>query len=146
MYKAILWVHIAGSLIWSATALYLVARTISGIVLKKPFPKFLKHVSLFYIIVLYIQLILGFILYFYLKPNDQTIMTIEYAKRLSALKFWSLEHLTVMTFALILSQIGYIFLMQKIPSKSKYTHSLFYFGISTLITIVSMVLYMIYKP
>jgi hypothetical protein len=93
---------------------------------------------------LYIDLLLGIILYFFLqKPED--ILTPAEAMKYSSLRFWAIQHFSNMLFVVIISQIGSVFIKKTKKPAKKYKYSFIYFGISTLITLASVGLFALRK-
>lgn len=72
-------------------------------------------------------------------------MTTEEAMSYSSLRFWAIQHFSNIIFVVILCITGNM-LIKKVPlSKKKFKYSVFYFGISTLIIIVSVGLFVLRK-
>jgi hypothetical protein len=52
-------------------------------------------------------------------------------------RFWVVEHLATMIFALMLSQIGWILIRNSSSSRNKFRNTVFYYGISLIIIVIS---------
>jgi uncharacterized membrane protein SirB2 len=79
------------------------------------------------------------LLYFFLNPaGESNINSFEAAMRNNNLRFWAIEHVSLMLFALVLSQIGYIFLNRSRQDDKKFRNIGFFYGVSTLVVIISM--------
>ncbi len=74
---------------------------------KKPFKSSDKKLYLFAMIFTHIQLLIGLILYFISPIVDQAYADFGAAMKNPVLRFWAVEHFTVMLVAIILITIGY---------------------------------------
>ena len=87
---------------------------------------------------LYIQLLTGIALYFFLKPEvDANNISMEEALQQNSLRFWAIEHVSLMLFALIFSQVGRLIIKQISSDRKKYRAATFYYGISLLVVMSS---------
>jgi hypothetical protein len=99
-----------------------------------------------FLVLLYLGLILGVILYFMLDPESKPgMLSLQEAQENATQRFWAIEHFTIMLFALILSQIGRIFTIKNITDRQKFKYAIFYFGIATLFTFISTGIYLFHK-
>ena len=96
------------------------------------------EVIIFFMVFLYIQCFLGFLLFFVFSDKAQGASSYIEADRQLSLRFWALEHFVVMLFTLILSQIGYIFIIKANSDLNKHKNTMFYYGLSLLLIFVSM--------
>ena len=97
-----------------------------------------KRLSFFFTLFLYLELLTGIFLYIYLKYEIHTSgMSLEQAVRQSNIKFWVIEHVSLMLFALLLSQIGMLFIKQITSDRKKFRAATFYFGISFIVVLIS---------
>jgi hypothetical protein len=94
---------------------------------------------------LYITLVNGIVMYFIIDPASKSSTDIQVVLKKASLRFWVVEHFYVMTFALILSQIGKIFVRKSTNDRNRFGYSAFYYGTATFITIVSVIFYFIYR-
>jgi len=139
-------VHIAISIIFISVAIVLTYRSIMGWFYGYKFTKTDHLLARTFLLLLYVSLVLGFILYFVFTPFVQIDpQNIHEANKRVTLRFWAVEHLYCMTFALIFSQIGHLFFRKSISDRNRFAYSAFYNGVATLITIVSMLFYFIYR-
>jgi len=145
MYEVFLNIHILNSILFSLTAVILCIYLGKSLIAKEEFNKTHIFLENSFIILLYFGLILGIILYFFIRPDKNAVLTVEQAQNAMNLRFWSIEHFSVMLFALMLAQIGKIFTVRAILSKDKLKYALFYYGVATVITFISTVFYLYYK-
>jgi len=140
MYKIILDIHIWTSILFVVISLVLTFRVTRGYIMKKEkYGKTCIYLENSFILLLYLGLILGFILYFFLEPaNKYVVHSMADVNRILALRFWSIEHFSVMLFALILAQIGKIFTSKSISHRFKFKYAMIYYDWATLVTLVSL--------
>lgn len=137
--------HIITSCIFMLVAITLSVRSIQGWLKNLPYTRTDKYMATFFLMLLYLTLINGIIMYFFIDPSVKSSPDIQHALKRSALRFWVVEHFYSMTFALILSQIGGVFIRKTNIDKNRFAYATFYYGTATLITIVSMAFYLIYR-
>lgn len=136
-YDLVINTHIFVSSIFTIIAIIILFRSIRGWRLKKSFTNWDKNISILYLIFLYIQLILGFLLYFVLGSKSGGAASMEEAAQHTSFRFWVLEHFAIMVFALFLSQLGWVFIRNSKLDINKHKNTLFYFGTSILLIIIS---------
>lgn len=123
--------HIVFSTLFTIVSVIILFRSATGYHKMKEYTRFDRILSMNYLGLLYIQLVLGVLLYFVL--GDMTEKTTDG----DTFRFWALEHFVVMMFALFLSQIGWVFIKNSKQDKNKHRNTLFYFGISIVLIIGS---------
>lgn len=136
--------HVFTSAVFLAVAVTLSARSLTGWFRNLVYTKKDKYLALLFMGLLYLTLINGIIMYFFIDPASKSA-DIQHAVKQASLRFWVVEHFYVMTFALILSQIGGIFIRKTTGDRNRFGYAAFYYGIATLITVVSMTFYLIYR-
>jgi hypothetical protein len=145
MYEVFINIHIWASILFSLTAIVLCLYYIKSIITETEFSKIHLFLENTFIGLLYFGLILGIILYFFIRPDENVQITIEQARATMSSRFWSIEHFSVMLFALMLAQIGKIFTVRSTLSKDKLKYALFYYGSATLVTFISTGFYLYYR-
>ena len=146
MYQVLISIHVWSSVLFSLIAIIMYFYLIKGIIQKQEFTK--KHIYMenSFITLLYLGLILGIILYFFMEPVNNTSQTsMEQAQKAMSSRFWSIEHFSVMLFALMLAQIGKVFTIKSIDSLHKFKYALFYYGSAIAITFISTGFYLYYR-
>jgi len=119
-------------------------QSLVGWVSKKEYSVTENRLRKLYLILLYIDMLLGVILYFFLqKPAE--VMTTEEAMKFSSLRFWAIQHFSNIVFVVILCTIGNMLIRKTSLSSKKFKYSVFYFGISTIIIIISVGLFALRK-
>jgi hypothetical protein len=144
MYHLVLNIHIWTSVLFVVISLILSVGATRGYLLKKDnYGKPYIYLENSFILLLYLGLILGFILYFFMEPaNRYTVESAADVSRILSLRFWSVEHFSVMLFALILAQIGKIFTSKSISHHAKFKYAMIYYGSATLATLISLGFYL----
>jgi hypothetical protein len=146
MYKFLIIFHIIASCVFIAVAIGITARSIIGWYKNLTYTRIDKSLALTFMVLLYITLIHGVIMYFFIDPSAKTpSLDIHQAIKQASLRFWVIEHFYVMTFALILSQIGGIFIRKTTIDRNKFAYAAFYYGVAMFITLLSMTFYFIYR-
>ncbi len=97
-----------------------------------------------YLALLYSDLLIGIILYFFLQKPDDIINTSE-AMSFLKLRFWAIQHFSNVVFVTILCIIGNILIKKTDNSNKKLQYSFLYFGISTVVIIISVALFVLRK-
>ena len=120
-------------------AVWLLARSIRGITKNITYTQLDKLLSYAFIITLYLQLIFGLILFAYPGAEDATnYSNVEGALRMASKRFWPIEHIVLMLFALFIANIGLIFSNQAHNSRDKYRKILIYYAIAIVMIAVSL--------
>lgn len=145
MYKFLILFHVVTSSVFIIVAIAVTARSIAGWSKNLKYSKTDKYMINLFMILLYLTLLHGIIMYFFIDPSSKSTMDIQSAIKRASLRFWVVEHFYFMTFALVLSQIGGIFIRKTTIDKNRFAYASFYYGIATLITIISMTFYFIYR-
>ena len=146
MYQFLVIFHVVSSTLFVGLALVLSLRSVLGWLNNWSYARIDKVLSYIFMGLLYLTLVHGVIMYFFIDPSVKSeAMDIQQAMKHASLRFWNIEHFYVMTFALILSQIGGTFIRKTLVDKSRFAYASFYYGISTLITMLSMIFYFIYR-
>jgi len=136
--------HVAFSIIFLLLAVGITAHSLVGWIAHRNYGKFENNFRKTFLIFLYLDLVLGIILYFFLKKPYE-IITAEQAMQYFSIRFWAIQHFSNMIFVVILSVIGNIFIRRTEKVDKKFKYSFLYFGISTLIIIVSVGLFALRK-
>ena len=136
--------HVLFSIAFLLVAVGISVHTLLGWKRNWSYGKFDQRLQNTFLILLYIDLVLGIILYFFLQKPHEVISATE-AMKYSNLRFWAIQHFSNMMFVVILCLIGSLFIRGTSISEKKYKYSFLYFGVSTLIIIVSVGLFALRK-
>jgi hypothetical protein len=132
-------IHIYISTITLLAGITTLVFSIQGWTGKREYSKTDRWLSNIYNIALYMQLILGFVIYFTLRTSlDGPFWEVPDTENDASLRFWAIEHIALMIFALFLTQLGRIFIRRSTASIRKFKASVFYYGTSLLLILFSL--------
>ena len=132
-------IHIVISSITLLAGIATIALSVQGIIMKRDYGRGDFGVSMVFNVALYFQLILGFLIYYLLRTAQEGPMwEVPDTQNDASLRFWAIEHIALMIFALFLTQLGRAFIKKSKGSFRKFRASLFYFGASLLLILFSM--------
>jgi hypothetical protein len=132
-------IHIYISTITLLAGITTLVLAIQGLSKKRSYSKTDRWLSETYTIALYLQLILGFIIYFTLRTAlDGPFWEVPDTENDASLRFWAIEHIALMIFALFLTQLGRIFIRRSAIAIRKFKATLFYYGTSLLLILFSL--------
>ena len=144
MYSAILISHIVISILLILLAIYIVIRAIFGVIGKVSFSKFHDiKLSIVAVVFLYLELILGILLYAIYINELETLITQANANAYFSARFWAVEHAILMFFAIIFGHLGLVYAKNLSEDKKKCQKNLLYFGLSTVLIFISMTMNML---
>jgi hypothetical protein len=131
-------IHIIISSITLLSGFASIILSIQGLIRKRDYARIDLGVSLLFNVALYFQLILGFLIYYLLRSSlEGPVWEIPDTQNDASLRFWAIEHIALMIFALFLTQLGRVFIKKSIGPFRKFRASLFYFGTSLLLILFS---------
>ena len=131
-------IHIFISSITLLAGIMNVVLSIQGWSRKRQYSRLDEGVSLTFNIALYLQLILGFMIYLTLRTSmEGPFWEVPNTENDASLRFWAIEHIALMIFALFLTQIGRLFIRKSKDPSRKFKASVFYFGTSLLLILFS---------
>jgi hypothetical protein len=138
VYRLVINLHIVVSIVFLLLAATVLSRSIYGWIKTKTYSLTDNYLSIGLIVFLYFQLFSGILLYFFLRPqiSDANLSLAEVNER-STLQFWAIEHLSLMLFAIMLSQLGRLFIMRTQNDRVKYKNTSFYYGVSFVLVLIS---------
>ena len=132
-------IHIVISSITMLAGIATIALSVQGLIRKRDYGRGDFGVSMVFNVALYFQLILGFLIYYLLRTAQEGPMwEVPDTQNDASLRFWAIEHIALMIFALFLTQLGRAFIKKSKGSFRKFRASLFYFGASLLLILFSM--------
>ncbi|HEY3389492.1 MAG TPA: hypothetical protein VGK38_07985 [Prolixibacteraceae bacterium] len=139
-YSLIKQVHAIISIAFLILAAWLIIRSILGIIKNNPYTGLDKFLSYAFLVNLYLQLIFGLILFS--NPNtsvDNNYSNAEGALKMVSNRFWPIEHIVLMFFALFIANLGLIFSIQSLIDKEKHRKILTYYVVSLIMIAVSLI-------
>jgi hypothetical protein len=126
-------IHTVISGTFLVTAIWLFYRTFRGYFQNLPYQQLDKVLSYVFIINLYLQLIFGLLLM--VGPSTvpgQEIVNPDITMKMVTNRFWPIEHIVLMLFALFIANLGLIFSSSTQISREKYRKVLIYYTIAIL--------------
>ena len=144
MYSAILISHIVISILLILLSLYIVIRSFFGVIGKASFSKFQDiQLSIVAVFFLYLELILGILLYAIYINKLETLITQANANAYFSARFWAVEHAILMFFAIIFGHLGLVYAKNLSEDKQKFQKNLLYFGLSSVLIFISITMNML---
>tara|TARA_B100000902_G_scaffold399608_1_gene471323 strand:- start:19771 stop:20214 length:444 start_codon:yes stop_codon:yes gene_type:complete len=144
MYSFLLISHIIISFLLILLTSFIVIRSILGIYNKFELSYLIDiRISIFTVYLLYIELILGLILYAIYLRQLTSLITQENANIYFSARFWAIEHTILMIFAIIFGHIGLLYAKNLSENKQIFQKKSLYFGISLILIIISISMNMI---
>ena len=126
-------IHTVISGTFLVTAAWLFYRTLRGYFLNLRYTRTDKVLSYTFIVNLYLQLIFGLLLMANPSPvPGQEIVNPDITMKLVANRFWPIEHIVLMLFALFIANLGLIFSSSTQISREKHRKVLIYYTIAIL--------------
>ena len=141
MYSANLIPHIVISIFLSLIAFYIVNRSIFGLIKNLNFSVFQDYyVPVFAVVLLYIELILGLLLYSMHMTKLEDFINQANANDYFSSRFWAIEHTILMFFAIIFGHLGLVYAKNLINNREKFKMNLTYFGLSFVLIMISLIM------
>ena len=144
MYSYILIPHIIISILLLLVVLFVLIRSFLGIYSKVNFSKFIDiNIPIFAVSLLYLELILGMMLYAIHINELSTLVSQENANSYFSARFWAVEHTILMMFAIVFGHLGLVYAKNLKENKAKFQKNFLYFGLTFLLIIFSVGMNMI---
>ncbi len=138
MYSILLIVHIIISILLSILSCYIVVRSLFGLLGKVSFSNFYDiKLPIVAVICLYLELILGLLLYAIYINKLETLITQTNANAYFSARFWAAEHAILMFFAIIFGHLGLVYAKNLADDKQKFQKNCLYFGLSFILIVLS---------
>ncbi|MCK5066586.1 MAG: hypothetical protein KAR16_04075 [Bacteroidales bacterium] len=132
-------IHIFISTITLLAGISTIVLSTHGLTRRRDYGRYDFGVSLVFNVALYFQLILGFLIYYLLRSTlEGPMWEVPNTQNDASLRFWAIEHIALMIFALFLTQLGRVYIKRSKGPSRKFRASLFYFGTSLLLILFSM--------
>jgi len=139
-------IHIFISTITLLAGIGTIMMSIHGLIRKRSYSKSDFAVSLVFNVALYFQLILGFLVYYLLRNHlEGPVWEVPDTQNDASLRFWAIEHIAIMIFALFLTQLGRVFIKKSRVSFRQFRASLFYYGTSLLLILFSVAMAVFFR-
>ena len=135
MYKILLGLH--SGIRYILIVLFVVALVMAlvGLFGRKPYTQTNRKVNLFAMITAHIQLLTGLILYFF-SPNVM-FSNMGAAMKDTMLRYWTVEHLVMMIFAVILITIGHSRSKKAVDALNKHRAISLFYGLALMVILLA---------
>jgi|TARA_B110000263_G_scaffold181899_1_gene159463 hypothetical protein len=144
MYSAILIIHIIISIVLSFISFYIVIRSLFGLLRNLKFSNLYDFlIPVFAVVLLYLELILGFFLYTIHMNKLEDFINQANANDYFSSRFWAIEHTILMLFAIIFGHLGLVYAKNLSSSVAKFKMNLLYFGLSFILILISLTMNML---
>jgi len=144
MYSIILIAHIIISIILTIVACYIVVRSFIGLVKDLFFSNFFDfYIPVFAVILLYLELVLGLLLYYMHMNKLEGFISQTNANDYFSSRFWAIEHTILMIFAIIFGHLALVYSKNLSNNIAKYKMNLLYFGLSFVLILISLTMNML---
>ena len=144
MYSYILIPHIIISILLLLVVLFVLIRSFLGFFSKVNFSKFIDiNIPIFAVSLLYLELILGMMLYAIHINELSTLVSQENANSYFSARFWAVEHTILMMFAIVFGHLGLVYAKNLEEDKEKFQKNFLYFGRSFILIVFSVGMNMI---
>jgi len=144
MYSAILIIHIIISIALSFISFYIVIRSLFGLLRNLKFSNLYDFlIPVFAVVLLYLELILGFFLYTIHMNKLEDFINQANANDYFSSRFWAIEHTILMLFAIIFGHLGLVYAKNLSSSVAKFKMNLLYFGLSFILILISLTMNML---
>jgi heme A synthase len=132
-HQLIKYVHTLISVTFLVVALWLFYRSFRGYFRNSGYSKLDKSLSFAFIVNLYLQLIFGLLLMAYPAiTSGQEVVNQDITMKLVTKRFWPVEHMVLMLFALFIANLGLIFSNSTQDEREKHRKVLVYYSIAIL--------------
>ena len=131
-------VHIVISILLGILSSYIVIRSFLGLIGKVSFSNSQDiKLPIVAVVFLYLELILGLLLYAIYINKLETLITQTNANAYFSARFWAAEHAILMFFAIIFGHLGLVYAKNLTDDKQKFQKNCLYFGLSFILIVLS---------
>ncbi|MBI3501763.1 MAG: cytochrome B [Bacteroidetes bacterium] len=137
MYTILLTVHSFLRYILLILILFSIVKSFSGWLGKKQFTPGDKKIALFTLISAHLQLVLGLILYFVSPTVKVGLSDMSSTMKDSMLRFWTVEHISMMLIAIILITLGYSLSKRAADDAGKHKRIAIFFLLALIVIFIA---------
>lgn len=138
MYSALNHTHSFLRWIVLIVAIYTIYRYYTGWKSKRTFSIGDNRLGAVFVGTLHLQLVIGLLLYFVYSPVVKTALSsMSIAMKDPVLRFWAVEHITMMIIAVVVAQVGRIVSKKSKTDAEKYRKGFIYFLIAIIIILIA---------
>tara|TARA_B110000444_G_scaffold240078_1_gene255125 strand:+ start:428 stop:799 length:372 start_codon:yes stop_codon:yes gene_type:complete len=118
-------------------------RSLFGVLERVNFSLFYDiNIPIIAVVLLYLELILGFLLYAIYINKLEVLINQENANAYFSARFWAVEHAILMLFAIIFGHLGLVYAKNLEDDGKKFKKNLLYFGLSFVLIFISITMNM----
>jgi len=128
-------IHMSIGMIFLINAVLLLTRSFRGYVYHKKYSRLDNILSYAFLANLYLQLLFGL---FLIASPDSFFSSQDVSVKMAADRFWPIEHMILMLFALLIANLGMILSNNSQTSRDKYRKILIYYSISIVMIVLSL--------
>ncbi len=133
-YTAFLHIHSAVRWIALALAIFVTVKSLMGLGGKSAFGKTDNIFAASFVGTMHLQLLLGLVLYFFLSPiTESALSNFGGAMKNAELRFWAVEHASMMVLAVVVAQIGRSKSKKATDAAKKFKLQAIFFGAALLL-------------
>jgi hypothetical protein len=138
MYNLIIKFHVGISILFLLVAFIRLFRSIRGWRRHREYVRLDHYLGFLFLILLYGEFLTGLFLYFFYssKKLNESLSVSEAIENME-MRFWAIEHFALMTFALILTQIGHVLINKSFYSRSKHRYTTYYVATCIILICIS---------
>ena len=128
--------HLHSVLRWLVllAGIFLVIKSIIGMTGNSTYGKLDNIVSASFVGTLHLQLLIGLVLYFFLSPiTESALANFGAAMKNAELRFWAVEHITLMILGIVIAQIGRTKSKKQSEDKKKFKLQAIFYGIAMVL-------------
>jgi hypothetical protein len=135
MYTGLLHLHNVTRWLVLLAALYAIIISVRGLLANKTWTKSDQRAGLIYSSILALQLVIGIILYIISPVVQSGLRDMATAMQNSQIRFFVVEHFTLMILAVIVGQLGYSLSKRAATDKAKFTRSSIGYVLATVLVL-----------
>jgi Na+-driven multidrug efflux pump len=137
-YKILLHAHSGFRWLALLLPLIILVKSMIGFYGKKEYQKIDRILASSFAGTVHLMLLLGISLYFFFSPITQAAFAdFSAAMKNPSIRFWAVEHISIMTLVTIIVTIGSTKTKKALSSESKFKNQLVFFGISLALMLIS---------
>ena len=136
MHIRVTFIHEVVSILFVITILLIIFRSTRAIIQKRSYTKFDRVLSAVFMAFMYLQFVGG--IFLFVKSTGGYYKEAATNIEMADLRFWSIEHVFLMIFALFISHIGYITIYKSTEAGTKHKKSLQFFVIAFVLILISL--------
>lgn len=136
MYTTLLFIHSWLRWIFLLVALIVIVKSFIGWMGNKEYAKSDNGLAASFVGIMHLQFLLGIILYIFLSPiTEAAFQNFGAAMKNPAMRYWAVEHISMMIIALVIAQIGRTKAKKAVESLKKFKTQAIFFTIALILVL-----------